>query len=314
MKFAVMGAGKITKDFCAGVKLVPDAEVVVVISKDLARGETFAKEAGIPHFDVYENLEKYDVDAVYIGTTNNYHYENICQCIAAGKHVLCEKPMVMTVKECEDVIARAKEKGVFLMEAMWARFLPKSDVIRGWMKDGRIGTPRLLQASIGYCAQKDYGWRLYNKELGGGAMYDIGVYLLDMIPYLACEEIQSVTGHVVKYAPTGVDETISMEFQLDNIFATGLITFEAAVSEECLIFGEGGYIRAPHIHWGRDAILYDAGGNVVEEFKGDWSNNGMHHETIRFMECIAEGLLECPEAPLSMSLKNAQIYEQILGK
>ena len=141
VRFAILGAGGIAVKFKNAADLTEGAEVVAVGSKSAERAAAFAEKNHIPRwYDNYETmLEDPEIDAVYIATTHNFHMENIRACIAAGKHILCEKPLVLTEAEAEEAFQLAAEKGVFLMEAMWSRFLPH--LRKAYGSGGRLCTP-----------------------------------------------------------------------------------------------------------------------------------------------------------------------------
>lgn len=162
-RFGIIGAGGIAEKFCQAVKLTEDAAVAAVSSKQKERAEKFARRNGIERF--YENYEE-KPDAVYIATTNNYHFENIMLCLRKGMTVLCEKPMFMTVKEAKEAFGLAREKNVFMMEGMWSRFLPCIQKARFWVESGKIGRIHLANYTGGINAPEEH--RIFNKELGGG--------------------------------------------------------------------------------------------------------------------------------------------------
>ncbi len=312
VNFGIMGAGKIARDFCAAARCYENAQVVAVASKDLKRAADFAKSEQIKSAATYaQMLASPEIDAVYIATTNNFHMQNLLDCLEAGKHVLCEKPITLGYDECKTVTGLAKQKGLLLMEGMWSRFLPKTDKVRQWIKEGRIGKVHTIQANIGYNGGTDYSSRQFNKELGGGAMYDLGVYLIDLIPYFVDQKIVEIKSSS-DFLPNGVDTTTRLEIVLDSCVAHGFATFTNSVPEECYIYGDNGYIKIPRIHWGKDAILLNKSAEVVEDFKGD-DVPGFYYELKSFVECMEKGLLENPIAPHSMSFENAKIYEQVMS-
>ena len=141
--FGIMGAGKIARKFCNAITDVPGTRVVAVSSKSLERATEFAANNGVPRaFGSYEAmLEECEPDAVYVATTTNYHYENVKMALKAGKHVICEKSMVTSLAEAEELFSLAREKGVLLMEGMWSRFLPNIQKAKEWLDAGKIGTP-----------------------------------------------------------------------------------------------------------------------------------------------------------------------------
>ena len=140
-RFGIIGAGSIAAHFCKGVKLVEGAEVVAVASSSEERAVAFAQANGVPQaYGSYEEmLRQADIHVVYIATTHNFHMDNIRLCFEFGKHVLCEKAMVLTASDAREVFSMAKEKNLFCMEAMWTRFLPQYRQAKQWIEEGRIG-------------------------------------------------------------------------------------------------------------------------------------------------------------------------------
>ncbi len=312
LRFGIMGAGRIAKDFCDAAVRADGAEVVAVASKSTERAESFAKENNIKRYygDYAQLLECDDIDVIYIATTTNYHYENLLQCITAGKHILCEKPLVETEQRALEVIKLAKEKNLFLMEAMWSRFLPKSLKVREWVKGGAIGEVVSLQGNIGFRAGDDMGNRFFNPKLGGGVMYDIGVYLIDLLPYFADQKIIDTECNV-QYAETGVDCTINLNLKLEHCYANGQATFLSKVPEDCYVYGSKGYIYIPRIHWGRECIRYDAEGNEAERFIDD-EPCGFRFEIEETVRCTNAGKLESDINSHEMTLISSRIYDKFL--
>lgn len=315
MKFGIMGPGRIAHSFSGAVRLIEDAEIVAVASKSsLERAKAFAEEEKIGrYYGSYEELlADEEIEAVYISTTHNFHKENIIMCLNAGKHVLCEKPMVLTVADTMEVTALAKEKNLFLMEAMWARFLPKSLKVCEWVKAGRIGDVKLAQGTIGFVAPVDYSDRFYNPELAGGTLYDMGIYLIDLLPYWADQEILDAEA-AAHMAETGVDVQLNLTMKLENAIASGQATVQATVPEDAFIYGSKGYIKIPKMHWGSDAILYDANQQEIEHFS-EPCPYGFKYEVLEMMKCIKEGKLESDIASHDMSIMNCRIFEKLIAE
>lgn len=314
IRFGIMGAGRISHSFAGGARDAEGAELVAVAAKDLARAEAWAKSEDVPKFygSYEELLADPDIDAVYIGTTTNYHYENIKACLNAGKHVICEKAMVETEERAKEVFDLAKEKGLFLMEAMWSRFMPKTEKVREWVAQGRIGEVKLIHATIGNLTDRDMTNRFYNPDLGGGAFYDLGVYLIDMIPYLVNQRIVD-TQAWIDWAPTGVDESIQLCMKLETCMAATHATFTAKVPEDVYIYGEKGYIRVPKFHWGHEAILFNRDEEVVEHFKCPVDFAFMY-EIEEVVRCIEAGRLTSEIASPEMTLESNRIFDKYLLK
>ena len=218
--FGIIGAGNIAHKFIEAVRMTKNADVTAVASKSLERARDWAeKEELSRYYDSYETLlADPDIDIIYIATLSNAHYDNIKACLEAGKHVICEKPMTQTASQAQEVITLAREKQLFLMEGMWSRFLPKSLRVRRWIQEGRIGELHLMQANIGWKADKTYSKRLFYPELGGGSLYDIGIYPMELLPYYADQKITQMQ-FLKKDYYTGVDDIVSLNLQLERCIA-----------------------------------------------------------------------------------------------
>lgn len=314
VRFGIMGAGNIAHGFAGALRKTEGAELAAVASKDFQRAADWAKQEGVPKYygSYRELLADQDIDAVYIATTGNYHYENIKQCLAAGRHVICEKAMVSTSAQAEEIFSLAKKQGVFLMEGMWSRFLPKTQKVREWVKSGVIGEVKQIQATLGFHPPEDMDGRLYNPALGGGVMYDLGVYFIDLIPYFVDQEIVNLQAWV-QWAETGVDKSVNLNLQLERCVANGQIAFGAIMPEDAYLYGERGYIRVPKLHWGRSAQLFNREQELVEQFE-EPETEGFVYEIREAVRCIGQGRMESDIASWDMTRKSSRIYEKVLGR
>ncbi len=314
-RFGVIGAGTIAAHFCRAVKLVEDAEVVAVASASASRAAAFAEKNGVgASYGSYEEmLLKEDLDAVYIATTHNFHMDNIRLCLGYGKHVLCEKPMVLTAADAEEAFALAKEKNLFLMEAMWSRFLPQYQKAKEWITSGRIGAVQLANVTIGFRCDPDVNGRMLNPDLAGGAMYDIGVYAIEPIQYLIGEPAVDVMGVWRPHPVTGVDERVTMILRFPSCDAALQCMINGNAKEGVVLNGTDGYIEIPFVTGGYHVRLYDSGRNLVEEFYEKWEN-GFVYEIEETVRCIREGRLTSDVMPPEDTVACAAIYEKILGQ
>ena len=312
-RFGIIGAGNIANHFCNAVKLVEGAQVVAVASSDAARAEAFAARNGIAqHYGSYEEmLSNADIDIVYIATTHNFHMENIRLCLEHGKHVLCEKAMVLTADDAKEAFALAREKGLFLMEAMWTRFLPQYTRAKQWIREGRIGSIQSGNVVIGFRVAQDPESRILNPRLAGGAMYDIGVYAIEPIAYLIGEPIVDVLGCWRPHAVTGVDERASMILRFPGCDATLQCMVSATPKEFVMLTGSEGYIEFPFVTGGHTVRLYDGERRLVEEFHQPWEN-GFVFEIEEVIRCIAAGKLTSDIMPPEDTIACAKVYDAVL--
>ncbi|MBO5035902.1 MAG: Gfo/Idh/MocA family oxidoreductase [Clostridia bacterium] len=314
IRFGIMGAGNIAHQFCDAVRRVDGADVVAVSSKTLEKARIFAEKENIPSYygNYGEMLARDDIDAVYIATTHNFHYENMLECIAHNKHILCEKCMVLNKKDAEHIFSLAKEKNLFVMEAMWVRFLPNIQKVKSWIRDGRIGSPEMATVSIGFKANDDPNNRIYNPALAGGSMFDIGVYMFEVMNYIIGEEIKDIKT-TLSLAPTGVDKSACVTVKYENCIANLQCCVSSAVIEKAYIYGTEGTIEFPMLHWVRDCVLYDSSHKVVEVFK-DCPSNGFIFEVKEVVDCINNGKLESDIIPHRDTIQCAELFDLCFDK
>lgn len=312
-RFGIIGAGNIANHFCNAVKLVEGAEVAAVSSTSLDRAEDFARRNGIGQaYGSYEEmLQSSDIDIVYIATTHNFHMKNIRLCLEYGKHVLCEKAMVLTADDAREAFRLAKEKGLFLMEAMWTRFLPQYVKAKQWITEGRIGEPRSGDVVIGFHVAQDPESRILNPKLAGGAMYDIGVYAIEPISYLIGESVVDAVGFWRPNPITGVDDHVSMILRYPSCDATLQCMVCATPKEYVMLTGSKGYIEIPFVTGGHTVRLYDGERKLVEEFHEEWQN-GFVFEIEEVIRCLDAGLTESPVMPARDTIECARIYDTVL--
>lgn len=312
INFGIIGAGDIARKFLDAVRQTDDGAVLAVASKSLERAKQWAQKEQVESYygNYAELLNNPQIDAVYIATTTNAHYENILQCLHAGKHVLCEKSLVRSYKEAKEVCDLAAEKHLFLMEAMWTRFLPKTLKAKEWIAQGRIGKVNLMQATIGWKADTVYNKRLFDPALGGGSMYDLGIYPLEVLPYLAEQNVTDMQFFMKPYS-TGVDDIVSINLQLEDCIANLQCSFTTKLPEHAYIYGEEGYICLPKMHFGNRALLYNHGDEIIEEFE-DGLENGFVYEVEECIHCIKNRQTESSVCPHEMTLTAAGWMEKVI--
>ncbi|MCU0475429.1 MAG: Gfo/Idh/MocA family oxidoreductase [Anaerolineae bacterium] len=294
-RWGIMATGRISRKFAADLKKhVPNAKLAAVGSRTHEAAGTFALEFGIPaHYGSYEEVaHDPNVDIVYIGTPNNLHYQNIKTCIDAGKAVLCEKPFTLNADQAQDLIDLAQRKNVFLMEAMWSRFLPAHQALAQLVKRGEIGEVRMIQASFGFRAQYDPTSRLFDPVLGGGGLLDVGVYTLAFATrYLG------MPTHISGFADvgaTGVDEQAGYILGYPS-GAMAVLTCGVRTNmiNEARIFGSKGRVRVHERFHDATQFTIEIDGDT-QTHQYDTSAIGLHHQAIEVQRCLSEGLVQSP--------------------
>jgi len=317
LKIGIIGAGGIANKFCAAVRLTAEecgVTVAAVSSKNRERAETFAEKNGIPAaFGSYEEmLDCAELDAVYIATTHNFHADNIALCLEKGKHVLCEKPMTLTAAEADALFAEAGKRNLVLMEAMWSRFLPHVVRAREWIAGGKIGEIQGMTGMIGFrSSMADVNGRLLNPALAGGALYDIGVYPIELMSYLGGEPITDAVGVYRPHPETGVDVTSSVILRFRTFDAVFQCTVSCPAEEYICVYGTKGKVILPHASTGNTAELMADGGR--ETFTCSYEN-GFTFEVKEFASLIRAGKTESERVPACVTAETAGVYEKVLGK
>ena len=315
IKWGILGTGGIAGAFARDLNFAKNTEKLAVGSRTKESAEKFAEEHGFSRaYGSYEELvQDQDIDAIYVATPHPFHKENVLTCLRAGKAVLCEKPFTINSGELEEIIQFARDQKLFLMEAMWTRFLPPIVKMKEWIDSGEIGEVLLVKADFGFRAPWDPEWRLFNPALGGGALLDVGIYpvtFASMIFGTNPEKILS-TAHI---GETGVDEQFSILMSYPSgKTATLNGAFRIDLTNEAYIHGTKGYIRIPFFHSARSATLYKDG-KEAETFNDDRQSEGYAFEIEEVGKCLSQGLLESPVVPLDESLKIMKLMDEIRGQ
>ena len=219
LKWGVLGAGSVAhRRTMPAINLAADAELHSLFSRDEEKAKRLATEHGAKcyHTDVDELIQDDQLDVLYVSSPVYLHREHVIKGAEAGKHILCEKPMAMSVKECRDMIDACAVNGVQMQLCFLFRFHSCFQSIRNWIEAGRFG--RILELRMPFLKSFDISgtWRSRAAEGGGGALMDLGAHAVDLMRFLA-GDVSKVTGmfstHMNDYA---VDETATVLMQLAN--------------------------------------------------------------------------------------------------
>jgi predicted dehydrogenase len=295
VRWGILGTGKISRAFANALKDTPGAVLAAAASRDIANAQGFASEFGAAAaYGSYQELvDAHDVDLVYIGTPHPMHAENALMALHAGKGVLCEKPFTMNLREAEQVVALARSKQLFLMEAMWTRFLPALAEVRRLIASGEIGPAHQVVADFGFKANAGPEHRVFNPALGGGALLDLGIYPLSVAAALL-GPVTSVRAQA-EMGPTGVD--VQTGFTLrhrDGGMSVCSCSLQARTPGELTVSGERGHIRMNtmfHRAQSITVVLDDGTSRIIDT---PYVGNGYVHEVIEAQRCFAAGLFESP--------------------
>lgn len=303
-KWGVLGPGRIARRFVEGLKSLDNAEVAAVASRSLERANLFADEFGISkrYGSYLELASDPDIDAVYVATPHPFHSDQTSLCIEHGKPVLCEKPFTVNAQQARQVINLANERKVFVMEAMWTRFLPIYATIRDLIQKGAIGDVRMLKADFGYRRLWTPEDRHVNPDLGGGALLDIGVYTISFASMIYKAPPVKIQG-IAHIGAEGVDEQASVLLgYADGQIANLSFAHATSIPNDAWIFGTEGSIHIPDYWHATKARLNTAGGRT-EDINVPFESTGYQYEATEVMKCIAEGKLQSDIMGLDESLE-----------
>lgn len=313
IQWGILGCGGIAHTFAKSLKALPDGVLLAGASRTPGRAAEFAGEHGMER--IYTDYEIFladpDIDAVYVATTHNFHYENVKLCLQSGKHVLCEKPFTITAQETLELTALARETGCFLMEGMWTRFLPAILKMQQLLREGVIG--EVLAVRVDFCATGDFNTshRMRNKALAGGALLDLGVYPItfaDIVFDVAPQRIQSS-------AFIGETDVDDRSFYLLDYpggkFAQLSSSFTHNSPNEAVIMGSGGFIRVPKFWMAQDLEIHRTGEDPETLSFPFPEREDFKFEIADAMECIRERKLESAINPLSKTHRILQIMDKL---
>lgn len=294
IKWGILGPGKIAGKFAKDLLKVADAIPYAVASTQADRAISFAKEYHFQkHFDSYESmLADPALEVVYIATPHVFHHQNALMCLQAGKAVLCEKPFAMNLNQVEEMITLAKKKNVFLMEAMWTRFLPHFQYVLDIVQKQTFGKLLSLEADFGIDVPFDAHSRLYNKSLGGGGLLDVGIYpVFASLQFLGYPT--AIQAHA-DFGTTGVDIRCEMLLKHSNKAESKLYcsTVKRTSTEAKLVFEKGSILMNSRFHEPSTVTISSAEGTKTIDF--NYQTNGYYYEAAHLTDCLQKGLKESP--------------------
>jgi len=299
IRWGILGAGGIARAFTSDL-LGSGLPVTAVGSRDVARAQQFVDDTGLEGATAHGSYESLvaddDVDAVYVASPHPFHAEHALLAIAAGKHVLVEKPFTVTADEARRVLEAGRDSGVAVLEAMWTRYLPQSVRLRELVRDGAIGDVVLLTAQHLQSLPTDPRHRLNDPALGGGALLDLGVYPVSFAHDLlgAPEQVQ---GSAV-LSDQGVDARIAGQLS----YASGATAhvhaaLDVAGHNTAVVHGTAGRVEVDATFYAPGGFtVLDADGAVVERFDADDDGlRGMQHQALELQRVVEAGELESPQ-------------------
>lgn len=293
INWGIIGLGNIANKFATDLLTVKGANLYGVASRNQDKADAFgAKYKAIKTYNSYDALAKDpNIDAVYIATPHALHKENTLLCLEHGIAVLCEKPFAMNSDEVQSMIAKAKEKNVLLMEALWTYFIPNYQYVLKALKDKTFGDIIKLEADFGFYRAFDDSKRLFNKSLGGGSLLDIGIY-----PIFAALSNLGMPKHIeaqATYFDNGADSSCDMIFEYDNnVKAILKSTLIEDTATEAIFYCETGQIKINRQFHTPSSVTLLPNDGTPETIDFDCKTIGYNYEVIHFNELLRQGKTE----------------------
>lgn len=312
LRWGILGTGRIAQQFAKGLSSSEYGVLHGIGSRGLESAESFGAPFGVTRcYRDYEGLVRDpEIDVVYIATPNALHEPNAGLALTAGKPVLCEKPFTVNAQEAKTLIAEARARKLFLMEAMWTRFFPIMTRLREMIRDGVIGEVRMVEADFGFRATKDEEPLLYDPAFGGGSLLDVGVYGISMASMILGRPTDIVS--MAQLGETAVDEQCAVVLRYDGgQLAIVKSTLLADTPQEATIIGTNGRIRIESPFWCPQAMTLSRGEDVVSRIELPLTGNGYQYEADEVGRCLRLGLLESELMPLSESLEIMETMDAV---
>ena len=314
MRVGIIGTGWIAEKAAITLNGLNDIEAYAVGSRKLDTAEAFAAKWNIPKaYGSYSDLiADPDVDLVYIGTPHSHHYDVTREALLAGKPCLVEKAFMANARQTREIIELAHERGVFLAEAIWTRYQPAVDIVLKLIADGRIGTPHLITATLGYSMGDKP--RIMRPDLCGGALLDLGVYALNFVRMFCNADILSIDGHCVK-SSTGMDLTNAITIILKNGVLANVQSSAQCVGDNIgVIAGTEGNLIIDNINNPQTITVNGPDRTYVETIRVPQQITGYEYQFMACRQALIDGLTEPREMSHAETLYIMQLMDDLRRK
>lgn len=318
LRWGIVSAGLIASDFTTVLSSLPPSEhqVVAVAARDLNRAKEFAQKYNIPKaYGSYEELAKDpNVEVAYIATQHPQHKPAVLLCLAAGKAVLCEKPMGVNTAEVREMVAKARTQDIFLMEAIWSRFFPAMEALQEVLVQGTIGDLRVARAEFG----RDLSSvpRATDWNQAGGSLLDLGIYCVQFFSMVFGAQKPEKISAVGRIHETGVDDTVSVLLQYPGgLHGSFTCSISSDLPNTAYVNGTKGMAQIDKLWCPTELVVNGERKEFPPPALGKEYNflNGscMLYEANHIRECLRKGLKESPVVPLAESELLAEILEEV---
>jgi len=317
--WAVIGTGGIADKFTSVLGSSRYGALSGVLATSQAKAENFLQKhqratcnSASIYNDVKELIDDTEIDAVYVATPHASHYDYTRRLLTAGKPVLCEKPLTVTAAETKRLIELSEANGVFLMEALWTKTLPVWHRVQQLLADGAIGKVDHYSADMGFYFEYDASHRLFNKELAGGILLDMGVYPIALANWLSGVPTDLSARSILSDQAIDLKTMINMTFE-NEVTANFTLTTRSTTENAFWIYGQKGGIRVDDLFSESQSLTYNVEGQRFEEFY-PFEINGFEYQVSGVVDCIANGVIEHPNVTHKNTLEVMTIADQLRHK
>ncbi|SFD52212.1 Gfo/Idh/MocA family protein [Massilia yuzhufengensis] len=311
VRWGILGTGKIARAFASALADVPGAVLAAVASRSLDKAQAFARDFGGLAFSSYQALaDAADIDLVYVATPHTEHVGNALMALRAGKGVLVEKAFTMNLREAEQVVTLARTRRLFLMEAMWTRYLPAFAEVQRIIASGQIGQVRQVVADFGVTPPFGPEHRIFNAALGGGALLDLGIYPLSLAAALL-GPVTDIRAQAIM-GETGVDVQTAFTLKhADGGMSVCSCSFLARSPCELTVSGTLGHVRMNTMFHRATSVTLALADGSTQTIETPYLGNGYVHEVMEAQRCFLAGLTESPAMKLSDTLALMGVMDEI---
>lgn len=311
IKWGIVGLGNIAAQFAADLLLVENAVLTAVASRDISKAEQFAEKFGaLRMYNSYDLIfQDKEVDIIYIATPHNSHAALSIKALENGKHVLCEKPMSLSYNDAERMIEASKKNNRFFMEAFWTRFIPSIQDIVQKVNSGILGEVNYIKADFAFHGSETENKRLFDKELGGGALFDIGVYPL-FLSYILLGNPKEIIARAIKHK-NDIDLQTSMILQYESAQSVLHASIASESDMKASVSGSKGRIELNSPWFVADGYSLFINNEKEAAFTLPTLGKGYSHEIIECHNCIRNNQIESEFWSHQNSLDLSKIVEEI---
>jgi predicted dehydrogenase len=298
IRWGIMGCGRIARKFASDLQWVKDAELAGVASRSLQKAREFSKDfpARYIHGSYEELAANSEIDVIYVATPHSHHYENTLLCLRHNKAVLCEKPFAINSRQAQKMIQVARRKKLFLMEAVWTKFLPHYQKLQALLKQNKIGDIKSVLINFGFRLRPDAPARLLDPALGGGTLLDIGIYNVFMALSILGKPDKIEAS--IAASDKGIDEQCAVQFVYKNgAMAQLFSSFTTHLPIEAYINGTKGNLKLTSRFYEPSCRieLYREPGEEAQAIPVKKEKGfGYQYEARHVNECLKKGLMESP--------------------